>query len=649
MYRRLVLAAIALVMLAAASTNVFATSPNTSNGAPERPTKAPVHRDVRATDQFTLVHPPRTAGTQTVNTATGVAPFLTRPYWGARSVNSVFDHCLTGPSYYYVADNKICEVDGTVALKANGVDPSFTLGYAVTPGKTDYLYYDGHNGWDLGLAMYTPVLAAADGTVTYAGWDSYGWGNTVLIDHGNGFKTRYAHLDSVAVTVGQLVSRGQQIGLSGTTGNSTGPHLHFGVYRTDQTLPNGDMIAVDPWGWQATTAADPWPYDEGDLWLTGNPIDPVPDAPTNVTAALQCGGVAVSWTAPAFGGGDGITGYTVTAAPGGATEKVESNRTAVLFPGLTSGTAYTFTVAAASSAGTGPASTATATPVTSPVASALDNSCHLYTMSAYGTVHPAGISPDLPGSPGFGWDIARSFAVLPDGTGGYVVDGWGGLHAFGSAPAVATPFYWAGWDIMRSVALAPWASAANPAGWILDGYGGVHAFGGAPAITGFSYWPGWDIARQLTIDPDSTSSRVAGYTMDAYGGLHAFGGAAKVGNNSTWPGWPIARGVVVLPSSTTAAPAGYTLDGWGGIHPFGKAPAVTGSGYWPGWDIARSLAVWSLSPANQPSGWVLDGFGGLHLFGPAPSVTPAAYAGGSDIFRAISGSGPIAGGNAKRT
>ncbi|HEX6488845.1 MAG TPA: peptidoglycan DD-metalloendopeptidase family protein [Candidatus Dormibacteraeota bacterium] len=636
MYRRLALATATLALLAAASTGVAAANPSSPAPAPENPYKAPVHPNVHPDDQLTIVNPPASrSGVRTATGVTTVAPFLTRPYWGPRSVNSVFDHCLSNG--YYVADGKICEEDGTVALKSNGIDPTFNLGYAVTPGKTDYLYYDGHNGWDLGLSMDTPVIAAADGVVTYAGWDSYGWGNTVLINHGNGFSTRYAHLDSIAVALNQTVSRGQQIGLSGTTGNSTGPHLHFGVYRNDMTLSNGDMVAIDPWGWQATGAADPWPYDEGDLWINGNPTDPAPSAPAGVTAAVQCGGVDVSWTAPAYNGGDGISSYTITATPGGATEVVDATRTSALFPGLTPTTAYTFTVAASSTAGTGPASTAT-TAVTAPATSVTDDSCHLYVMSGYGAIHPAGISPTLADGVNFGWDIARSFALLSDSTGGYVLDGWGGIHPVGSAPPVALPAYWQGWDIARSIALAPWATASSPAGWVLDAWGGIHAFGGAPAIKSPGYWPGWDIARQLVIEPDSTPGSVSGYMLDGWGGLHPFGKAVAV-SSAYWHGWDIVHGLTLLPTSTTSAPAGYTLDGWGGVHPFGGAPAVQISGYWHGWDIARGITAWSAGTSAQPGGWVLDGYGGLHPFGSAAAEGVSAYWPGWDIARALGGNG----------
>jgi murein DD-endopeptidase MepM/ murein hydrolase activator NlpD len=86
-----------------------------------------------------------------------------------------------------------------------------------------------HAGIDISGSNRT-ILASDTGRVVYAGWDS-GYGNVILIDHGNGFKTRYAHLRSIKVKVGQNVERGQSIGIMGNTGHSYGTHLHFEILK----------------------------------------------------------------------------------------------------------------------------------------------------------------------------------------------------------------------------------------------------------------------------------------------------------------------------------------------------------------------------------------------------------------------------------
>jgi murein DD-endopeptidase MepM/ murein hydrolase activator NlpD len=93
-----------------------------------------------------------------------------------------------------------------------------------------------HTGIDLAGACNTPVLAAAAGTVTEAGWSQYGGGNRIVLDHGNGLKTTYNHLASIGVSKGQSVGKGGRIAGVGTTGNSTGCHLHFEVMVKDRTV-----------------------------------------------------------------------------------------------------------------------------------------------------------------------------------------------------------------------------------------------------------------------------------------------------------------------------------------------------------------------------------------------------------------------------
>jgi murein DD-endopeptidase MepM/ murein hydrolase activator NlpD len=89
-----------------------------------------------------------------------------------------------------------------------------------------------HPGQDIAAPRGTPVYAPADGTVLEAGWKN-GYGQTVVIDHGNGLTTRYGHLSKVEVVAGQELKRGAELGLVGSTGRSTGPHLHYEVRLGD--------------------------------------------------------------------------------------------------------------------------------------------------------------------------------------------------------------------------------------------------------------------------------------------------------------------------------------------------------------------------------------------------------------------------------
>lgn len=91
-----------------------------------------------------------------------------------------------------------------------------------------------HDGLDIAANHGNGVYAYTDGKVVQAGWNG-GYGNCVLVDHGNGLKTRYGHLSKISVRVGQRVKTGERIGAVGSTGNSTGPHLHFEVIKWGRT------------------------------------------------------------------------------------------------------------------------------------------------------------------------------------------------------------------------------------------------------------------------------------------------------------------------------------------------------------------------------------------------------------------------------
>jgi murein DD-endopeptidase MepM/ murein hydrolase activator NlpD len=92
-----------------------------------------------------------------------------------------------------------------------------------------------HEGQDIDAAYGTPVQAAATGRVITAAWQR-GYGNVIYVDHGSGLSTRYGHLSEIDVSVGQTVARGQTIGLVGSTGRSTGPHLHYEVRINNQPV-----------------------------------------------------------------------------------------------------------------------------------------------------------------------------------------------------------------------------------------------------------------------------------------------------------------------------------------------------------------------------------------------------------------------------
>lgn len=122
---------------------------------------------------------------------------------------------------------------GPVAQSALRGSASF--GWPVS-GRITQNFWSGHLGLDIGAPTGTPVKASDSGFVTFAGWDNTGFGRMILIDHGNGYLTLYAHLDVFAVAAGDSVKKGQLIGRVGNTGRSTGPHLDFrirqnGVWR----------------------------------------------------------------------------------------------------------------------------------------------------------------------------------------------------------------------------------------------------------------------------------------------------------------------------------------------------------------------------------------------------------------------------------
>jgi len=103
-----------------------------------------------------------------------------------------------------------------------------------------------HRGVDVAAAAGTPVGAMARGEVALAETDMYFTGGTVIVDHGHGIHSIYAHLDEVRVTVGQRLRQGQTLGTIGQTGRATGPHLHWGVYWFDHAIDPALLVDAMP-------------------------------------------------------------------------------------------------------------------------------------------------------------------------------------------------------------------------------------------------------------------------------------------------------------------------------------------------------------------------------------------------------------------
>ncbi|MCB9801451.1 MAG: M23 family metallopeptidase, partial [Pseudomonadales bacterium] len=133
-----------------------------------------------------------------------------------------------------VPPKKAAPVSRIATTQAVDIVPGAGSGQFVWPaaGRITQGYSFYHKAIDIANRAAGPILAADAGTVVGAGWlDNSGYGNRVLIDHGNGFVTLYAHLSVVQVSAGQQVSKGAVIGQMGSTGRSTGTHLHFEIRK----------------------------------------------------------------------------------------------------------------------------------------------------------------------------------------------------------------------------------------------------------------------------------------------------------------------------------------------------------------------------------------------------------------------------------
>lgn len=136
------------------------------------------------------------------------------------------------------AVSPICPVPGSYHISSSfgrRTDPVY--------GRTAF-----HEGIDFAMPSGNSIYSTADGVVVKVRHEFFGYGNSVMVDHGFGYKTRYAHMSRIAVHEGDTVKRGSYLGASGNTGKSTGPHLHYEVLYKDRPVNPANYfdLKMDP-------------------------------------------------------------------------------------------------------------------------------------------------------------------------------------------------------------------------------------------------------------------------------------------------------------------------------------------------------------------------------------------------------------------
>ena len=145
----------------------------------------------------------------------------------------------------YIGDEEVARETTNIEITKNPIAKIIIIGTKIKPKTTPTGIFmrpvsgarittrfgqGGHRGLDMAIGYGTPIYAADGGTVVVAGWHS-SYGNYVKINHGNGYETLYAHCSSLLVKAGDKVYKGEEIAKVGSTGNSTGNHLHFEVFK----------------------------------------------------------------------------------------------------------------------------------------------------------------------------------------------------------------------------------------------------------------------------------------------------------------------------------------------------------------------------------------------------------------------------------
>jgi len=151
------------------------------------------------------------------------------------------------PPYLLVPGQKLIIPYGTRRLALPHPDPApgYRFAWPIV-GRVTQGYSEKHRAVDIGAPYGSPVYAAAAGRVSHAGWAQTGYGFTVIIDHDDGWQTLYSHMKGQWVRPGDLVKRGQLIGEVGSTGNSSGAHVHFEIRHHGQRLNPQDYLPPEP-------------------------------------------------------------------------------------------------------------------------------------------------------------------------------------------------------------------------------------------------------------------------------------------------------------------------------------------------------------------------------------------------------------------
>jgi len=161
-----------------------------------------------------------------------------------------------GPEESNVIDGEDAEIDNAVAALRKASDPAYLPTMWAHLGKINNEFgfrrnpfggraYEFHPGMDIDGERGEEVIAPANGTVIKAGFTG-GYGNMVEIDHGHGLTSRYGHMSRIEAEVGQTIKRGDLIGLIGSTGRSTGPHLHYELRLNDRSINPRHFLPPEP-------------------------------------------------------------------------------------------------------------------------------------------------------------------------------------------------------------------------------------------------------------------------------------------------------------------------------------------------------------------------------------------------------------------